>query len=152
MFKKKHKIFSQNNFNCTPITTKMKKSLLKSIILFLSIPTFNSICFGIGTLLKSPTFTNISIEQFDSYHRSILLLTLTLFILILIIEVLHDFIISNHSTTTTIYIVSFFILAFLTKEQFTFRPFEHSLTFLCIASILVSRLYFKNNKAAFKRE
>ncbi len=129
----------------------MKSTIIKSAILFISIPLINSILFGIGTLIHSPNHSIISIEDFNAYHQATILLITATSISILAIELLHDFIVKNDTATTAIYLASFAILAFLTQEQFTFRPLEHGLTFICILSILVSRLYFKN-KVVIKGE
>ena len=117
----------------------MKTSLLKAILLFISIPLINSISFAVGTLFHQIYQSAITEEQFAEYQRATVLMLVLLAVSIPVFEVLHDLKRISNRTTIRLYLVLFTIIAVLTSDQFSFRPYEHGLTFLSITSILITR-------------
>lgn len=128
----------------------MITTFLKSLILLISIPVINSISFGLGTLIHTPTQTTITTLQYDSYQQAMILLIVSVGILLFMVETYHDRLLKNNLATSLIYVTTFTILATLTQEQFTFRPFEHSLTFASIYSIIITRLFLNKKLSATK--
>ena len=124
----------------------MKNVVLKSLFLFISIPLINSIAFGVGTLFHEMAQTEITAEQFSAYKLSMILLISFVGISIVLIETLHEFRFRNNRTTSLLYLGAFSLMAVLTLDQFSFRPFEHSLTFLSIVTVVFTRLLFGATK------
>lgn len=58
---------------------------------------------------------------------------------IFLLEILNDRKLIQHKTIIGLYFGIFGLLAILTWDQFSFRPFEHSLTFACAMSIIATR-------------
>jgi len=123
----------------------MKRIIIKSILLFFSIPLINSITFGIGTWFHTIYQSKITTEQFASYQTSmIIMITLTAIVIPVLETLFHKSLISN-KTTRLSYIGLLIIIAVITFDQFSFRPYEHSLTFLSIGSVLFTRELFSKN-------
>lgn len=122
----------------------MKKSITKSILIFLSIPLINSLAFGIGTLFFEMHRSTISHEQFQSYKISMLLMISILILAIPFIEGLFDTNKIKNRTADLLYFGVFITIAVLTKDQFFFRPYEHGLTFLSIFSLVLTRTFINN--------
>lgn len=118
----------------------MKLTLIKSLILFLSIPIINSLAFGLGTLVHNVSNTTITTQQYGAYQQSMILLISFTALAIFVFEILHYRFIKNNKITTALYVVSFTLMALFTQDQFVFRPLEHSLTFVSIISVVFSRL------------
>lgn len=117
----------------------MKTTIIKSIILFLSIPLINSISFGIGTMFHDVYQSTITQEQFQAYQVSMITMILILVVSIPLLETLYSFSKITNRTTIFIYLGVLLAIALLTLDQFAFRPYEHGLTFLSAASILLTR-------------
>ena len=117
----------------------MKKTILKSIALFLSIPILNSITFGIGTQFHDMHQSVITQEQFATYQFAMLAMIGVIGVSILAIETLFDGQLISNKTANWMYLGVFTFLAIVTYDQFLFRPYEHTLTFTCALSILASR-------------
>ena len=52
----------------------MKSTLLKSLLLFFSIPVINSLAFGLGTLVHEMHQATITAEQFAAYEETMILM------------------------------------------------------------------------------
>ena len=117
----------------------MKNTLFKSLLLFLSIPLLNSMTFGIGTLVHEVHVSTISPTQYETYQNAMVFMILTVAVTIIAIETLYDLGKINNPFANTLYVISFLIIALGTANQFTFRPFEHSLTFMSVITVLASR-------------
>ena len=117
----------------------MKTTIAKSVILFLSIPLINSIVFGFGTFFHDMYQSTITQGQFQEYQNSMILMISILIVSIPILEMLYHYAKTSNRTTILIYSLIMSIIAVLTFDQFAFRPFEHSLTFLSIVSLLFTR-------------
>jgi len=127
----------------------MWETLTKSALLFLSIPFINAIAFGLGTLIHEMQFNTISDAQFAAYRTSMILLITAVALTILIAEFLHARKLRNNYYTSLLYLGSFSLIAWLTREQFSFRPWEHTLTFGSILTVPVTRIVLQ--KLVFAR-
>ncbi len=111
------------------------KSLLRFIVLFLSMPLINSVLFGIGTLVHTMDRTYISPEQFSDYQQSTILMLSFSALAVLVIELLFAYSKIESRTASVGYLAMVIILIALTFGQFSFRPLEHGLT--CGSMLLV---------------
>ncbi len=117
----------------------MKTSLLKSLSLLVSIPLINSILFGIGTIFHEMFYSTISLEQMERYENVMIVMTVISAVSILLIERLYDTLTFDNKMAIVTYCAVFVLIAVLSYDQFIFRPYEHSLTYFSILTILVSR-------------
>jgi CDP-diglyceride synthetase len=117
----------------------MSKTIIKSVILFLSIPLINSIAFGIGTIFHEMHQSIITQEQFQSYQVSMIIMIVVLIISIPLLELLYSYSKITNQTAILLYLGVLSTIAVLTFDQFSFRPYEHGLTFLSVASLLLTR-------------
>lgn len=117
----------------------MKQLTLRCLFLFVSIPLVNSIGYGVSSLLHHPFHTIIAPHQFAEYQKTTFSLVIALAIAIPAIEFLDFKKYISSKMATVLYLVFFVIIALFTYNQFLLRPYEHSLTFISITSILFSR-------------
>ena len=117
----------------------MENTIIRSLILFFSIPLFNVVTSGFSTIFHDIHHTIKSVEQFETYEFSLVFMLLLLAIAIPLIEGLYDSNMTTRSITILLYLGVFFTIAVVTFNQFSFRPYEHSLTFLSIVSIVLTR-------------
>ncbi len=117
----------------------MTKTIVKSVILFVSIPLLNSIAFGIAALFHEPQLSTLTADQIQEYQFAMILMTSVLLISIPVLELLYYHAKLDNRRVVTIYALIMISLAILTVDQFTFRPYEHSLTFISIVSLLFTR-------------
>ena len=119
----------------------MKRTLLKFFILFLSIPLINSIAFGIGTLFHEMHQATITQAQFAAYENAMIFMIILVGLSILIVEYLSDWGKLTHQQANLIYLGSFLVIGIVTWDQFIFRPYEHSLTYLSVWTVIPFRSY-----------
>lgn len=117
----------------------MRNTLFRSLLLLVSIPLLNSIAFGIGTLVHEMHISTITHEQYLTYQNAMVFMILAVGVAIFTIEMLYDLSRINNQVANVLYVISFLIAALGTANQFTFRPFEHSLTFMSVITVLASR-------------
>lgn len=118
----------------------MKNTILKALMLFVSIPLINAMAFGVGNLFHDLSQSTISAEQYISYEMAMNIMIWASGFSVFIIEGLYDQFMIKNSVANLLYIIVFAIVAFSTSDQFVFRPYEHSLTFLSMMSVLASRI------------
>jgi len=117
----------------------MKKTILKSLILLLSIPLINSILFGLAKLVHEMHYATISVEQYTAYQTSMAFVITAIALSILIIEALYNFHKINNKIASILYFLVFLFIASNTIDQFVLRPYEHSLTFFSITTVVFNR-------------
>lgn len=129
----------------------MKKTIIKALILFVSIPLINAIVFAVGTLFHEMEASLMTKEQFDSYESAISIMIYASGLAVFVIEGMHDQRIVKNSMANLLYIAVFAYVAFSTSDQFLLRPYEHGLTFLSMVSVLATRIYL-NKKLNLRQD
>ncbi len=118
----------------------MKNLILKSLLLFISIPLFNSIAFGIGSIFYNPQQSTINADQFIDYQNITITLLTILALSIPLIELVYQKLIKDNFKISLIYLTLVVVITVISFGQLTLRPLEHGLTLLCIASVILTRL------------
>lgn len=119
----------------------MKKTIIKATLLFISIPLINALMFAVASFFHEIHQSSISTAQFESYGEAINLMIYASGLAVFVIEGLYDLAIVKNSIAVLLYVVVFTIVAYLTSEQFVFRPYEHSLSFFAMVSVLLTRIF-----------
>lgn len=128
------------------------KVILRSIILFILVPLTNSIGYGILTLFHDTTFSELSVEAYARYREVTLIMLVTLFASILVLEFIYTYTKVKDSLMSLLYGIVILFVALLSYDQFGFRPYEHTLTVLSISLILMYRTVLKKRvPSLFKR-
>ena len=118
----------------------MFKTLLKSILLVISIGISNSILFGILSFFydfKQKVITN---EDFFNYEASLLFMLSTLILSIYSIESFYNVNKISNKSAILIYCLVFAFIGAFTYQQFEVRPVEHGITFISLTSVLIARI------------
>lgn len=118
----------------------MFKTLLKSILLVVSIGIVNSMLFGILALFYDFRKHVITDEDFFNYEQSLIIMISILIFSIYSIESFYNARKISNSISWLIYTIVFAFLGILTFQQFEVRPIEHGLTFVSMLSILIVRI------------
>lgn len=119
------------------------KAIFRTFILFILIPLTNSILYGIASLFHETTYEEISIIQHQRYIQVTTIMIIGLLVSILILELIYSFTQLKERGVFLLYCIVIIILAVVSYDQFFIRPYEHSLTFISICLILLSRNILK---------
>ena len=126
----------------------MKNTIIKAIILFVSIPLMNAIVFGIASSFHEMHQSSITAAQYESYGEAINLMIYASGLAVFIIEGMYDLSIVKNAIAVLLYILVFGIVGYMTSDQFVFRPYEHSLSFFSMVSVLITRIYLNKKLQA----
>ncbi len=102
-------------------------------------PLINALAFGFSAIFKNVHEASITMEQFEAYEFSMITMIGLLAVTIPLFEGLLDVGKITNKTVNVLYILLFIVITVLTVNQFSFRPYEHSLTLLSVVSLLATR-------------
>lgn len=111
-------------------------SLLKALLLLLSIPLLYWIGYNAARLFHTPRASGGGV----AYGITLQLLLWVVVLSLPVIVFLHDFWIREERRTVWIHLAWFAALCFLTASALAYHPYEFGLLLACIGSTIITRV------------
>lgn len=111
-------------------------SLLKSLLLLLSIPVLYWTGYKVASLFHTPGVEGGNVAYGLTLHQLLWVLVFS----IPAIVFLHDFRIKKEKVTVWIHLCWFVALCLLTTSTLAYQPYEFGLLLACIGSTIVTRV------------